>query len=281
MSSGAHCHVRSSTQAGSNAHKPIYIPQTLYTYATTTSDSPLRNTSRQAILLASHPTHLKHHRATIDDDIGPVYIPPRLTNQHNQRPRQLPRMPHPSKRIPTIPRIPRHLQPIPLIQNRIHVPWAQRVNPDPKPAPLGSQTLRQAQNGRLGRIVRGLRLRVVGVVRGDARGEDDAAARALSFNLTREGLCAEKAAREVDVGGATPLVGVHVDGVRAAHDAGEAAQDVDAAEQLYSVGEGGRDLCFVAHVDGFGDDFHVGELSVEGGDGGEGLVGVEVPEGEA
>lgn len=41
------------------------------------------------------------------------------------------------------------------------------------------------------------------------------------------------------------------------------------------------DLGFVADVDGFGDDGSVGEFLVQGFHGGEGLVRVEVPEGEA
>lgn len=119
------------------------------------------------------------------------------------------------------------------------------------------------------------------MMRRDARREDNRAASALYLDLSRECLCTEETACEVDVGGAAPLVGGHVDGVRAADDAGEAAQDVDAAEQLDGVGDGGRDLRLVAHVHGFGDDLHVGEFLVEGGDGGESLVRLEIPEGQS
>lgn len=63
--------------------------------------------------------------------------------------------------------------------------------------------------------------------------------------------------------------------------AGETAQHVDAAEDLDGAFDGGCDAVFVADVDGFGDDAPVGELCVQGFDGFECCVRVDVPESEA
>ena len=48
----------------------------------------------------------KHHSPAINNDIRPINIPPRITAQQHQRPRKLPRMPHPPHRIPIIPTLP-------------------------------------------------------------------------------------------------------------------------------------------------------------------------------
>jgi len=111
--------------------------------------------------------------------------------------------------------------------------------------------------------------------------EEDASAGALFFHLPACCLRAEERAGEIDVVRPTPFVGRHVERGRAAHDAGEAAEDVYGAEDGGGGLEGAGDGFLIAHVDGFGDDAARGELGVELSDGGEGGVGVEVPEGEA
>lgn len=224
---------------------------------------------------------LKHHRTPIHNYIRPINIPPRITHQRDKRPRQFPRMPHPPHRIPTIPAIPRPLQPRPIVQDSIHIPRAQTIDSNTIATPLSSQALGKTQQRRLRAIVRCLRLREIRVVRADTRRERDAAGRTLFLYLPRDSLCAEKAACEVDVVCASPLVGGHLDGVRAAHDAREAAQHVDAAQHLRGAFYGRGYLGFVAHVDGFGHDAPVGEACVQLLDAVEGGVGVYVPKCEA
>lgn len=92
--------------------------------------------------------------------------------------------------------------------------------------------------------------------------EDDATACSLVAELAGDGLRAEKGAGEIDIVGSAPFVGRHVDGVRAADDAGEAEQRRDLAEDFERVGEGGGDGCVGAHVDGHGEDAGVWELGV-------------------
>lgn len=119
------------------------------------------------------------------------------------------------------------------------------------------------------------------MMRADTRRERDAARRTLLLDLSRNGLRAEKAAREIDIVCPPPLVGGHLNGMRAAHDARKAAQHVDAAEDLGCAVYSRRYLALVAHIDGFGHDAPVGEACVQLLDAFEGGVGVYVPEGEA
>lgn len=189
-------------------------------------------------------------------------------------------MPHPPHRIPRIPHIPRPPQPLALIQNGIHVPRAQTIDPNPIAAPLGCERLGERQQRRLGRVIRRLGLGIVCVVGGDGRGEDDAAGRLLPHHLPRDALRAEEAAREVDVVRAPPLGRAHVDGVRAPHHAGEAAQHVDAAQHRHAAFHRRRYLRLFAHVDGFGDDAPVREARVQLFDRFVCLVWVHVPERE-
>lgn len=186
-------------------------------------------------------------------------------------------MPHPAHWISSIPALPRPLQPLTIVQYRIHIPRTQAVHSDTITTPLRRQTLCKRKQRRFGRVVRTLWLWVVCVVRGNRCCEDDAAARALGADLACDGLRAEKGAGEVDVVRAAPFVGEHFDGVRAAHDAGETAQHVDAAEYFDAAFDRRRDLRFVTDIHGFGDDAPVRELGVQKLDRLKGFVGLEVP----
>jgi hypothetical protein len=188
-------------------------------------------------------TPSEHHCTPIHNDIRPIDIPPGIAHKRNQRTRQFPWMPHPPHWIPTIPRIPRPLQPIALVQNRIHIPRTQTVDPNPITTPLGRQTLRKRQQRRLGRIIRTLRLREVGVVRRYRRRKHNASPRILRTQLARDGLRAQKRASQIDLVCAAPFVGGHFERVRAADDARETAQHVDAAEHF------GRTLTLLSTAD--------------------------------
>lgn len=62
------------------------------------------------------------------------------------------------------------------------------------------------------------------MMRGYTSCENDTTPCPLITELARNGLRAEKGAGEIDIVGSAPLVGGHVDGVRAADYAGEAEQ---------------------------------------------------------
>lgn len=238
-------------------------------------------------LLYHEPSHttllsrLKHHSPPINYQIRPIHIPARPTTQHHKRPRNLPRIAHPPHRIPLIPDLPRPCQPLPLIQNRIHIPRTNCIDPHARTTPLRRQALSQRQQRRLARIVRRLRLREVGRMRGDASREDDAAGCLLRDHLPRGGLRAEERARQVDVVRAAPVGGGGGERGRAAYDAGEAAEGGYGAEHFERVAHCGRDGGLGAHVDGAGRDAAVGEALVQRFDRVEGLLWVDVPEGEA
>lgn len=118
-------------------------------------------------------------------------------------------------------------------------------------------------------------------MRAYTRCERDATGRTLLPDLPRDSLCAEKAARKIDVVGSSPIVGGHLNGMRAAHDARKATQYVDAAQHFRRAFHGRGYLGFVAHVNGFGHDAPVGEACVQLLDAFESGIGVYVPESEA
>lgn len=118
-------------------------------------------------------------------------------------------------------------------------------------------------------------------MRRNRRREDDRPPRPLLAYLPRERLRAEKGSGEVDVVGAAPGLGRHVDGGGAVDDAGEADEVGDGAEDFEGVGQGGGDFRVRPHVQGLRYYFSGWEFLVERFYGGEGGVGVEVPEGEA
>ena len=76
----------------------------------------------------------------------------------------------------------------------------------------------------------------------------------------RHGLRADERASRVDVEHASPLLGGHVGGVRAADYTGEAAEDVDAAEVFGGGCHGGGDVVGRSDVDEFGEDGDLGEV---------------------
>lgn len=100
-------------------------------------------------------------------------------------------------------------------------------------------------------------------------------------NSPRNRLRAQKRPRAVDLHRPPPLLRRHVQRVRASHHARKAAQYVHAAQLLrrllhrrgYGLG--------VRHIDPLSDDLSVGEDLLQGIDGGGGLRGVDVEEGEA
>lgn len=118
------------------------------------------------------------------------------------------------------------------------------------------------------------------MVCGYTRGENDASARCLLTYLSRYCLRTQEGAGEVDIVCPTPFVGLHLDGVCAADDTGEAAQHVYTAEHLDCAFYRRGYLAFIAYIYGFGDDAAVGEFGVEELDTLEGLLRVHVPEGE-
>lgn len=79
-------------------------------------------------------------------------------------------------------------------------------------APFGGQALRQAQHGRLTRIIRHLGLGEVRRMTRDASREDDGAARGRGerHELLRKSLRAEEGAREVDVVRAAEVLDAHL-----------------------------------------------------------------------
>lgn len=119
--------------------------------------------------------YLKHSSATINHKIGPIHITPRPTRKQHANPIQLPHSPHTSHRIPARPALPHLLQPLPSIQNRIHVPWRDRIDPDAFARPLGGEGGLERYDGGFGDVVGCLRLRVVDAVRADGGCEGYAA----------------------------------------------------------------------------------------------------------
>ena len=73
----------------------------------------------------------------------------------------------------------------------------------------------------------------------------------LGGRLPGAGLCAEESPRGVDVEGTFPLFGRHVDGVSAADDAGETAEDVCAAQLCGCLLDGLLHLGRVRNIDFF------------------------------
>lgn len=76
--------------------------------------------------------------APINHQIGPIDITPGPRTKHHNRPGQLFRNTHSPHRIPLAPRPPRFFQPLPLIENRIHIPRRYGINSDTVNGPLRS-----------------------------------------------------------------------------------------------------------------------------------------------
>ena len=213
----------------------------------------------------------------IDPQVHAREIAARETTQQHQHARQLLRPPHPAHRIPVHPDLPRVREPGPLIQHRIHIPRRDAIDSDTMHSPLRGEGGLQRQQGRLGGVVRGLRLGIVDFVRGHGGDQDDRAGVFVRDHGPRSGLGAEEGAGGVDVEGAAEFVGGHGEGVRAADDAGEAAEDVEAAERGCDAGHGVVDGLRVGHVEVCGRDARGGEVCAEGvdvvfGGGGKGEV---------
>ena len=205
-------------------------------------------------------------RPTINHQLRPRHIPPRPpTTQQNHRPRNLLHISHPPHRASARPHIPHHHQILPRIQHRVHIPRRHTVHPNPVHGPLRRQVLRQVRHGGFAHVVRGLRLREVGGVRGDRRREEDTSAVASIVHVASSGLGAQERAGEVDVDDFFELVGWGGEGGDAADDAGEAAEDVDCGHQVLRLDECGGDGTFGGYVDGEGVDWGLGEGVFESG----------------
>ncbi|CRK15708.1 hypothetical protein BN1723_010758 [Verticillium longisporum] len=188
---------------------------------------------------------------TIDHNLSPINIAPRPANEHQHNSRHLLHPAHAPKRVPPRPDGPRLREPGALIEYRVQVARADGVDADAVPRPLGREAPAEHDDRRLGRVVRGLRLREVDARPADAGREDEAPAAPARDHGPRDGLRAEERARGVDVEGAAEGGGRRVEGRRACDDAGRADEGVDAAVGGLRGAEGGRrgaDGVFGRHV---------------------------------
>lgn len=92
------------------------------------------------------------------------------------------------------------------------------------------------------------------MMRRDRGRKDDRASSLLIPHLSSNGLSTEKRPREIDFVSAPPLIAGHFDGVCAADDTGETAEDVDGAEDLDCTFHGYCDCVLVADIDGLSHD---------------------------
>ena len=98
--------------------------------------------------------------------------------------------------------------------------------------------------------------------------------------LPGDGLSAEESARGVDVEGTSPFVGRHVDGVLAADDAGETAEDIRAAQLRGGFFDRLLDLCRVRDVDSLRHDLCVWKIRPQGLDRCVCVGGIQIEQGE-
>jgi hypothetical protein len=227
---------------------------------------------------------LEHNPATIHNKVRTVDVGARTTSQQHTDTIQLADSSHSSRRVPRCPGIPHLRQPIPSIQDGIHIPRRNRIDPDPLGRPLSRQRRLQRHKRRFTNIVRNLRLREIDPMRRDRSRERNTAVRVrVRSHMTRHSLSTEEGAGRVHFKGLAPGCLGHREGGLAAYDAGEAEEVVDGAEGA----DGGVEAFLHAfgggHVDGYAEDADGGEFGGQGCDCGEGGAegAFEVPEAEA
>lgn len=99
----------------------------------------------------------------------------------------------------------------------------------------------------------------------------------MRAHLTSHSLSAEERSGQVDIVDPPPLVCLHLNGMCAPDNAGEAAEHIHATEHLCGAFHSRSYLCFVSNVYGFGHDSAVGETCVKLLDGLECGVRIHVP----
>ena len=140
------------------------------------------------------------------------------------------------------------------LQSGQHISRTNHVNPNPRVRPLHSQTTRQMPYGRLGRIIRCLRLRHIDHGARHTPDEHNGARGLALHEMSSDANGEEVRAVDIDTPELAHTVGWVGDGVEVFGEAGGGNEVVDLAVIGNDLGDGG--------VDGVG----VGNVGIVGGD---------------